>query len=216
MPSTSEQTRPTTSLMFKILRDRICLLEYPPGMKLRESDLAAEFGVSRTPIRAALQRLAQAGLITSLDGVGTVVTDLRPEEVADIYQVRMKIAEMIGSLSPRAISADQKELVWKLKQRALRLKDHFDIEEYWKINHDLHFMIADIIGNHALRHMWDHFYFQAARIWYRHVRSNSTGAAVALHAELSEVSRAVDEEDVVAIGYIQRNHIAFGLKRLKM
>ncbi len=216
MKAIAQEHKPSTERMFDILRDRICLLEYPPGMKLREADLAAEFGVSRTPVRAALQRLSQAGLISSRDGVGTVVTDLSPQEVRDIYLVRLKIAEMIGFLSPLAITSDHKDQVRHLVRRAARLTEAFAIEEYWQINHDLHFMIGTVIGNTALRQMWDHFYFQAARIWYRQVRFASEGAAEALLAEIQEVERALREEDAVALGYVQRNHIAYGLRRLNV
>ncbi len=58
------------------LRDRICLLEYAPGSLLREALLAEEFGVSRTPIREILQRLAQEGLVSTRNGVGTLVRPL--------------------------------------------------------------------------------------------------------------------------------------------
>ena len=185
-------------------------------MRLRETDLAAEFGVSRTPVRAVLQRLAQAGLIDSRDGVGTVVTDLTDEEVRDIYLMRLKIAEMIGVLSPLEFSADLKEQCDRLLDRAVALTRTFAIEEYWQINHELHVLIAGIIGNSALRQMWDHFYFQSARIWYRQTRTDPTGVAEALRVELEEVRRAVVENDPVALGYVQRNHIAWGLKRLKV
>jgi DNA-binding GntR family transcriptional regulator len=216
MMSTVSLEKIPTESMFEILRDRICLLDYPPGMKLREADLAAEFGVSRTPIRAVLQRLTHAGLIDSRDGFGTVVTDLTDAEVRDIYLMRLKIAEMIGVMSPIDFSAEFRDNADRLMERAKALTEKFAIEEYWRINHDLHFMIAGIIGNTALRQMWDHFYFQAARIWYRHVRNDTAGVAEALFAELQEVSRAVREGDAVALGYIQRNHIAYGLKRLNV
>ena len=153
--------KPTAESMFDVLRDRICLLDYPPGMRLREADLAHKFGVSRTPVRAVLQRLAQAGLIDSRDGVGTVVTDLTPEEVRDIYHMRLKIAEMIGVMSLRAFSAELKQQSGQLLGHAVRLTRGFAIEEYWQINHDLHVMIASVIGNSTLRQIWDHFYFQA-------------------------------------------------------
>ncbi len=212
----SASDKPSAERMFDILRDRICLLDYPPGMRLRETDLAAEFGVSRTPVRAVLQRLAQAGLIDSRDGVGTVVTDLTDGEVRDIYLMRLKIAEMIGVLSPLGFSADLKEQCDRLLDRAVALTRTFAIEEYWQINHELHVLIAGIIGNSALRQMWDHFYFQSARIWYRQARTDPTGVAEALRVELEEVRRAVVEDDPVALGYVQRNHIAWGLKRLRV
>ncbi|MGO1119178.1 GntR family transcriptional regulator [Rhodovibrionaceae bacterium A322] len=209
------QPKATAEEIYVTLRDRICLLSYPPGLILRETELAEEFGVSRTPLRAVLQRLAHGGLIESRDGVGTVVTDLDDQQVYDIYQMRLKIAEMIGSLAPHPLTSAHAQTADALRSRAAVITQSFDLQEYWQINHDLHGLISKIIGNQALRQMWDHFYFQAARIWYRHVRDNSEGVARALEAELQDVTRAMSENDPVALGYVQRNHIAYGFKRLQ-
>src|SRR5215468_8875884 len=198
--------------IYETLRDRICLLEYPPGTVLREAELAAEFEVSRTPIRAVLQRLAYGGLIESRDGVGTIVTSLSIEELRDIYEVRLKIAEMIGQLSPRPCRPQDVATAAALRVRAEQLARAFDLHGYWQINHDLHFLIGGLIGNAALRQMWDLFYFQAARIWYALARELSAEVAASLVDELTEVHRAMAENDMVAVGYIERNYIAFGLR----
>ncbi len=108
-PVTRERQPPAridAAALFSTLRDRICLLDYPPGTVLREAVLAAEFGLSRTPIRSVLQRLAHDGLIESRDGVGTIVTAPDFPEIRDIYLVRLKIAERIGQMDPRPIGAD--------------------------------------------------------------------------------------------------------------
>ena len=200
--------------IYETLRDRICLLEYPPGMVLREAELAAEFGVSRTPIRTVLQRLTFGGLIESKDGVGTIVTSLSIEELRDIYQVRLKIAEMIGHLSPNPCTRGQVAAAEALRARAEQLTRTFDLIEYWRINHDLHFLIGDLIGNVALRQMWDHFYFQAARIWYTLAKGMTGEVSASLVDELTEVHRAMQAGDLVAVGYIERNYIAFGLRKV--
>jgi DNA-binding GntR family transcriptional regulator len=207
--------RVDTATLFKILRERICLLVYPPGAVLRETDLAGEFGVSRTPIRSALQRLAHDGLIESRDGVGTIVTAPDFEEIRDIYLMRLKIAELIGQMTPRPIRAELLATAEALVARAQKIVGRFDVEEYWLINHDEHVLIAGLIGNAALREMWDRFYFQAARMWYSHARRHPQGLAEALLAELVETRNAIAQGDAVAVGYIQRNHIAYGLKRLE-
>lgn len=213
METTTE--RVPTDTIFEILRDRICLLDYPPGTVLREAKLAAEFGISRTPIRGVLQRLAHDGLIVTHDGVGTIVTDLSYEEGRDIYRMRLKLAELIGEMAPRPFTNHHSKIIETLNQRAAVLLRDFDITEYWQINHDLHFLISDIIGNSALRQMWDQSYFQSARMWYGHAQSDPAGVATSLVAELSEVSRAIIENDAIALGYVQRNYIAYGLSRLK-
>lgn len=209
-------TRIDRAALFNTLRDRICLLDYPPGTLLREADLAQEFGVSRTPIRSALQRLAHDGLIESRDGVGTIVTTPDFEEIRDIYLMRLKAAELIGQLDPLPIHPGLSATADALVARARKIVERFDVQEYWRINHDTHVLIAGIIGNTALREIWDRLYFQAARMWYGHARRNTDGIAEDLLAELIETRNAFAQGDAVAIGYIQRNHIAYGLKRLEL
>ena len=82
--------------LYATLRDRICLLEYPPGTRLSEEALAEEFGVSRTPLRRVLGWLELQGLLKSVHGVGTIVTDVDIEELTQVYQLRMELAELLG------------------------------------------------------------------------------------------------------------------------
>src|SRR3546814_17250695 len=60
------------------IRERICLLGYPPGSRLSEDALALEFGVSRTPIRQVLHRLEFEGLVESRHGVRPFVPSHAP------------------------------------------------------------------------------------------------------------------------------------------
>lgn len=196
------------------IRDRICLLAYPPGTVLREGALATEFGVSRTPIREILQRLAYMGLVEVHNGVGTIVTELDRDEIVELYRMRIKLAELIGEMSPRPITREQIRSAETLLQRARNLEVRFDAREYWRINHEMHFMIGAIIGNAGLRRMWDQFYFQVARVWYGVIRELGPETARMLVNEIEEVLRAMRENDAAAIGFVQRNYIAFGLKRV--
>jgi DNA-binding GntR family transcriptional regulator len=197
------------------IRDRICLLEYAPGSLLREAALAAEFGVSRTPIREVLQRLAQEGLVQPRNGVGTLVQPLDFDEIADIYEMRLRIAPLIGELSPRTVSESHVARAEALLRRAQALCDRFDLREYWNVNHDLHFIVGELIGNVALAEMWDRFYFQAARMWYDLARSLGGEVARSLVREIEDTLEAMRSRDVAAIGFIQRTYIAYGLRQLR-
>lgn len=196
------------------IRNRICLLKYPPGTVLREVELAAEFGVSRTPIRAALQRLALAGLVDVRNGVGTIVTSIDLPDLRDIYEARLKVAELIGELSPGEPGPDDLAAVEALRRRAEGLVERRDVEEYWAINHEMHFIISGLIGNAVLRAMWDQLYFLVARLWYGVVRDTWDVVSPDLLIEISEVARALANNDLRAVGYIQRNHIAAGMRRV--
>ncbi len=207
-------SRPTGSSIYEELRDRICLLEYPPGTLLREVDIAAEFAISRTPVRQALQQLAYGGLVTSKSGVGTQVTRPDRDEIIEVYEMRLKLAELIGVLSPRSVVPGQVEAMGSLCARAAHLLENFNNREYLRINHEIHFLITDLIGNRALRAYWDQLYFQSARVWYRHVQNHPLEVAQSLLREAREVEAAMRENDPIAVGYVQRNYIAYGLRRL--
>jgi DNA-binding GntR family transcriptional regulator len=205
----------TVSSIYETLRDRICLLDYQPEAILRETKLAEEFGVSRTPVRAALQRLEHGQLVTVRDGVGTIVTNPNVAELSDIYEMRLKMAELIGVLSPRPITSENEVAINKLLNHARDLSEAYDPSKYWKINHAHRALIADLIGNSVLRETWDQLYFRSARFWYREASLKPVGVIDDLIAEISEVAHAFRQRDPVAVGYIQRNYIAFNFTKLK-
>jgi len=67
----TDTTPNRNQMLYSQLRDRICLLDYPPDTRLSEEALAKEFGISRTPLRRVLARLEDEGLVQSVHGVGT-------------------------------------------------------------------------------------------------------------------------------------------------
>lgn len=67
---------------------RIVNLEFPPGTRLSDEALAREMGVSRTPVREALNRLSQVGLVRVEARRGFFVPTVTPEDVAELYDLR--------------------------------------------------------------------------------------------------------------------------------
>lgn len=199
------------------VRDRICLRVYAPGAVLHEGALADEFGVSRTPIREALQRLSAAGLVEAKNGVGTIITERTLEQVRQIYALRIRIAALIGDMSPLDVDGDAGQRMKALLGRARKLAETMTEEtigDYWHINHEAHAIIGGLIGNEPLREIWDRYYFQTASYWYGVVQSDADAAAQSLCRELEDILHAMQRNDVAAIGFIERNYISYGLERL--
>ena len=73
------------------IRARITSGEFPPGFRLKERDLSAELGISRIPIREAVRDLSTEGFVTMLPRRGALVTELVPEDLDDIFEVRMAL-----------------------------------------------------------------------------------------------------------------------------
>ena len=81
------------------LRSRIIAGQLQPGARIRQEEIAAEFGVSRIPIREALRALANAGLVTLVPSTGAWVTELSLEECREVYLMRERLEPLLLSLA---------------------------------------------------------------------------------------------------------------------
>ncbi len=81
----------TAALIARQLRDAIMHGRLEPGAQLSEAELSAQFGVSRGPLREAMQRLVQEGLLRSERNRGLFVIVLADDDVRDIYAARSAI-----------------------------------------------------------------------------------------------------------------------------
>lgn len=79
---------------------------YRPGDRLVESDLAERFGVSRTPIREALQRLETQSMLTR-DGRSLIVASLDHNQMADLYVVRTELEGLAARLAARHATPEE-------------------------------------------------------------------------------------------------------------
>lgn len=207
--------------IYHVLRTRICLLDYPPGSRLREEDLADEFGISRTPIRRVLVRLETEGLLRSVHGVGTIVTDIDVEELAQVYQLRVELAELIGKLSPIAPDASKVAAFRGMLARCDGLLEQPDPREFARINMDFFHLLNSLTGNEPLREIAERLYYQTTRIWlktasrlsqYEEVLQNEI---TIFHREVADIVSAVEVGDLEAVGHIRRSHISMSFLRLR-
>lgn len=89
------------------LRQAILNLELRPSQRISEPALAESLGISRTPIREALQRLAQEGLVELTPARGARVRVISPREVEEVYQVRALIEAEAARRTALVASEDQ-------------------------------------------------------------------------------------------------------------
>lgn len=116
----------TPSIIAGKLRTAIGLGRIPPGAQLMESELAQELGVSRGPLREAMQRLTQEGLLISIRNRGLFVITMTSEEVRDMYVARTAVERAAAELimqSNGKIVATQLLGVVKAMKRAAEIGD---------------------------------------------------------------------------------------------
>ena len=214
IPSHSERKPNAEYIQQEIIR-RICFLDYLPGCQLKESELAEEFGVSRTPVRDAISRIKHLGLVESLNGVGTVVVALSNEQIRDVYDMRLQLALLIGQMSNHAVTPEEQRQADQLLEQSVQLQHNFAPKQYVALNHELHNLVAGLIDNTLLRSYWQQTYYQAASTWYQIGKLTEQEAAAALVHELTDLTQALRQNDLAAVGLVQRIHIGYGYQRIK-
>jgi DNA-binding GntR family transcriptional regulator len=206
--------------LYATVRDRICLLEYAPLARLSEEELAAEFKVSRTPIRRVLSRLEAEGLVETRHGVGTIVTDVNIAALEQVYQLRMELAVMIGRLDPLPRTPEDLARVRAILARCEALPTGADPDQNQKrlakLNMDFYQELRAMTGNTPLRDINDRLYHLTSRIWLKSVpHLNLRDEIEIFHREVADILAAMEIGDLEAVGHIRRSHISMSVARLK-
>jgi DNA-binding GntR family transcriptional regulator len=148
------------------LRRRICLLDYQPGARLNERELASEFNISRTPMRSILQKLEHNGLIASQHGNGTIVTWIDLKSMRDIYIVRMRLMDAMGDSTPAPRCQTVLEKMRELEARCDAMLVKQDKREFAQVLLHLHTILHGLANNAVLKEINDTLFFQSARFWF--------------------------------------------------
>jgi len=117
--------------VFDLIEEAVLNGTYKPGDSLTESRLAAELGVSRTPVREALTRLEQEGLVRLVPNKGALVTGISPKDIQDIYTIRIMIEGLAARWAAEQISDEE------LKQ----LQEAIELEEFYTLKNDLEHLL---------------------------------------------------------------------------
>jgi DNA-binding GntR family transcriptional regulator len=201
--------------LYDELRKRICLLYYLPNTRLREEVLAAEFGVSRTPLRRVLVRLESEGLLTAKHGVGTIVTDINIKELRQAYELRMELAELIGKLSPIAVDDIDLRIWESFSKRGQALIANPDLRDFSQLNMDFSHAVFNLTRSAPLREVSERLYYQTARIWIKSIpHMNLETESVVFCQEIDSILQALAVGDLSAVGHIRRSHISMSYTRL--
>ena len=204
------------ALLHRELRTRIVRHRYPPGHRLDIDALAAEFRVSRTPLRSVFQRLAYEGLVVSRHGVPTTVTEVDTAGLRESLAFRMRLAELIGQLSPRAAGAATRRALERARDHAAGLDPaRPDIDAFVGIDLELHEAVCALIGNGPLLLAYDQAYYRTARMWWLFLPRLDWAREVAVFTrELELQAEAAERGDVRAVGFNTRNALSALLHRL--
>ncbi|HMQ33618.1 MAG TPA: GntR family transcriptional regulator [Chloroflexaceae bacterium] len=182
------------------LKLRIILCELAPGAHITEHQLCTELGISKTPVREALTRLIQEGLVHSLPRQGYEVTPITLGDVNDLFDLRMLIIpSMIERAAPR-INIEELRHIDLVCQRGYTLPDTRQISEYLRASRDFYVTIAKATGNRRIIELVDRLEDEGQRLFhlalmFRHARNQVRYG----HKELVEALAAGEAQRAAAI-----------------
>jgi DNA-binding GntR family transcriptional regulator len=141
--------------IYDILKMEILNSEIPFGCKLVNRQLQERFGVSSSPIRDAINRLYQDGLISSIDNTGANVVDFDYEFFLEVNEVLLHVVKTGIELS--AEKADKAEVIAYLEKYIFLQEKHITTDEFFDYDYKFHKTFIDFSGNSRLKKLFKEY-----------------------------------------------------------
>jgi DNA-binding GntR family transcriptional regulator len=194
--------------VFQTLRDGILSQAFVPGERLNVKELAAKLGVSLTPVKDAINRLATEGLVEISPRSGTFVTEIAAEDVSETFEIRIALECLAAEKCLQRMKADDlrqfKEIIADLNKPMVTERD-FAMHE--RRNVEFHTRIVELSGNRKLIEMYRSLnaHIKIARIHYS--REGWENRMEQECAEHNEIFQALEKRDRDALVRAVRKHI---------
>jgi DNA-binding GntR family transcriptional regulator len=195
----------TTQEIYESLRKMIIDLDITPGARLTEGQLADHFQVSRTPVRAVLQRLESEGFLTIKSKQGCFIRNLDMEGISQYYDVRVALENLVLEEIHRKKNHDELQLLaelWFPETLTWGIKASEDLKA---AEENFHYELAKIAQNNVLLN-----YIMDINDQIRVVRSlgwPNTQSVMDTYAEHYRICEMLLSGDIESAKFEMTNHI---------
>ena len=197
------RTRSRADFVFESLRDAISDGRIAVGERVREEEIARDLGVSRTPVREALQRLHQRGLLVFGNGRGLVVAELSQHQVLQLYAMREILEGSAARFAAQHANATDVTILYRLQKELAEAKP--DALLLVTLNRRFHQAIYEAAHNQYLMQTLNMLHNSLALL------HNATFRVPSRRSESDEEHRrivvAIEKRDPAAAEEAAREHI---------
>lgn len=203
----SSGDEPLVDSVYRSLRDAIIAGRLEPNRKLAQIPLAEHLGISRTPVRDALQRLAQEGLVRTVSWRGFVVSAFSARDVLDIYQIRLgleplAVEEALGAGYSRLLVA---QLMDNCEETAATKGD--EVGPLYELNRQFHLMLVEPCPNRVLVRMLDQLWHMPSSLRLFHAQATMADALKQSAIEHRAIVEAIEAGEESRLLGLVRAHI---------
>lgn len=191
--------------IYLTLKREIIAGELQPGTRLIVLDIAGKFQVSQAPVREALERMKQEGLINGIPNKGSVVSNITSKEIRDIFVLREIIEGYAVRTSMPTLSEDdyeQLEMIIRSMEEAVERDDTLGILE---LDMDFHGFFYKRCDNQAILELWNQMRTKVMRFMAISNRHHTTNLLAEWHRRLITVLQTGDG-DAVEEAFIEHMH----------
>lgn len=184
-----------------------------PGTKLAEQQIADIFGVSRTVVRQALNRLSRDRLVTLQPARGAFVARPSPQEAREVFEVRTMLeAAMLRQLCATIDDAQIAELRQHLRAEAAAVA-RTDVSGRTRLLADFHVVLARMLGNQVLAELLEDLLTRSSLIALMYQSSHSAEHSQAEHVAIVD---ALEKRDVRAAVRLLESHLGNVERNLRL
>ncbi|MDX1874619.1 GntR family transcriptional regulator [Mycolicibacterium sp. 120266] len=137
----------------RVVRRRIFHGTYPAGVYLRLDQLAADLGISVTPVREALLNLRAEGLLVQHPRRGFMVLEVTARDIADVANLQAYIGGELGARAAATITDEQVAELTAIQDALEKAYEHHDLDRTVRLNHEFHRLINVIADSPKLTQM---------------------------------------------------------------
>jgi DNA-binding GntR family transcriptional regulator len=146
-PLAEEDTLSLGERAYRRLRESIVQGTLPAGRRVSERSLAQELGISAQPVREALRRLEQDGMVVTLPRRGTVVAEMGPPQLAELGRIRAALEGVAAALAAERLDADGLAALGAIVARMTAGTAAADTEALDEANEEFHALVHRATGN---------------------------------------------------------------------
>ncbi len=197
------------SRVYDILTEQIVSGVLTPGTRITEEQFAAELGVSRTPVREAMRRLAQDELVELMPRKGIRVKQLSRQDAAELYEIRAILEGLAASRAATRFSERDIRNLETLAGKAKAALSVDDPEPAFEFDAQLHQLIVERSGNKRLQKILSNLN-NLVSFFRREVGQEFERAKQAVE-EHEKVLAALKRKDAAAAAEAMRSHVSKAL-----
>ncbi|MFF4412900.1 GntR family transcriptional regulator [Streptosporangium sp. NPDC001559] len=184
------------------------------GDRISTDELAERFGVSRTPVRDALQQLSVEGLVTITPRVGVFVREISPQEITDVYQIKTALEPMMAAWAAVRGTPEQRVAFRGTFDELERLAHSNDVQEYVRALEERREALLTMARSDGLR---DSFAVLDGRVRLLRFRNLSQpGRLTESAAQHRPIAEAIEAGDPEAAYIAMRDHMLDATARVRL